>query len=175
MHCFVGEFKRYRQLLEDAVAQVTDEEFFQSVGATDNAIATLVKHLGGNLTSRFTDFLTSDGEKPWRNREGEFQVADMSREAVMAIWQKGWGILETNVFALTDADMKRTVTIRGVEFTVEEALARSLGHLSYHVGQIVFLAKMFRGKDWRYLSIPPGQSDAYNQNPTMEKGRPEGH
>ncbi len=172
MHCFIGEFKRYKQLLEDAVAQVNDEEFLLAPGKGDNAIATLVKHLGGNLHSRFTDFLTTDGEKPWRNREGEFKAEEMTREEIMAIWQKGWATLESNTFALTDADLKRQVTIRGVAFTVEEALARSLGHFSYHVGQIVFLAKMFRGSEWRYLSIPPGQSDAYNQNPTMERGRP---
>ncbi len=167
---FVTEYKRYRQLLEDAVRQVSDEEFFRKIGSTDNSIAILVKHLGGNLTSRFTDFLATDGEKPWRNREGEFDVQGLDREAVMAVWQRGWEILESNAFHLKEEDMKRTVTIRGVKFTVEEALYRSLAHFSYHVGQIVFLAKAFKSNDWQYLTIPPGQSDAYNQNPTKEKG-----
>ncbi len=170
MHVFVGEYKRYKGLLENAVAQVSDEDFFRQIGETSNSIAIIVKHLAGNLLSRFTDFLTTDGEKEWRQREAEFDASGASRAELMDLWQRAWKVLENNVFSLSPEDMSRTVTIRGVAFTVEEALARSLAHFSYHVGQIVYLAKHFAGDRWQYLTIPPGKSTEYNQNPTMEKG-----
>ncbi len=170
MNVFVGEYKRYKAMLESAVAQVDDAQFFEGLGENGNAIAVIVKHLAGNLQSRFTDFLTTDGEKEWRDREGEFDVTGLSREEIMAMWQDAWKVLETNVFDLSPEDMRKTVTIRGVAFTVEEALARSLAHLSYHVGQIIFMGKYLLGDRWNYLTIPPGGSDAYNQNPAKEKG-----
>ncbi len=170
MNVFVGEYKRYKAMLESAVAQVDDAQFFESLGENGNAIAVIVKHLAGNLQSRFTDFLTTDGEKEWRDREGEFDVTGLSRDEIMTMWQEAWKVLETNVFDLSPEDMRKTVTIRGVAFSVEEALARSLAHLSYHVGQIIFMGKYLLGERWNYLTIPPGGSDAYNQNPAKEKG-----
>jgi len=170
MNVFVAEYKRYKNLLEKAVEQVSDEDFFKQFGAQDNSIAIIVKHISGNLLSRFTDFLTTDGEKEWRNRESEFQVSEITKAELMEMWKRAWQVLEEAVFSLNPEDMKKMVTIRGVAFTVEEALARSLAHFSYHVGQITYLAKHFAGDNWKYLSIPPGGSSAYNQNPSREKG-----
>ncbi len=170
MNVFVAEYKRYKNLLEKSIAQVSEEDFFKYFGEHDNSIAVIVKHLSGNFLSRFTDFLTTDGEKEWRDRESEFNVNETSKTKLMEKWSRAWQVLEDTVFPLGPEDMQKTVTIRGVSFTVEEALARSLAHFSYHVGQITYLAKHFAEKNWDYLSIPPGGSHAYNQNPTREKG-----
>lgn len=169
---YVGEYKRYKQLLEHSLAQLSDEEYFTVLSAGATSVAIVVNHLSGNLRSRFTDFLTTDGEKPWRERETEFEVTGLSRADITGRWQTAWDILEANVWPLTRADLDREVTVRGVALTVEEALARSLSHFSYHVGEIVFIARYFRGADWNYFSIAPGQSAAYNQRPDREKIRP---
>jgi uncharacterized damage-inducible protein DinB len=170
MNIFVGEYKRYKNLLEKSVEQVTDEDFYKQIGENGNSIAILVNHISGNLLSRFTNFLTTDGEKEWRNRETEFHVDKSKRNELIQKWNSAWKVLEDSVFPLESEDMKKTVTIRGVQFTVEEALLRSLAHFGYHVGQITLLAKYFAGKGWEYLSIPPGKSSEYNKNPTKEKG-----
>ena len=166
---FVGEYKRYHRLLERALEQVTDEEFFQVLTPGTNSIAIIINHLSGNFTSRFTDFLTSDGEKPWRNRESEFDVTGLSREEVMARWESAWQVLTSSVWELGDDDRLKTITIRGVTLTVDEALTRSLSHFSYHVGEVVGIARQLRGPNWQFLSIAPGGSEAYNANPTSEK------
>jgi len=129
-----------------------------------------VWHIGGNLTSRFTDFLTSDGEKPWRDRESEFEERNVGRTELLEKWEKGWSTLFAALAPLTDADLARTVSVRGVPLTVGEALLRALAHVSYHVGQLTFIGKLLKGAEWDYLSIPPGGTDAYNKNPTKEKG-----
>ena len=170
MNIFAGEYKRYKGLLENAIEQVSEEDFFKQFGEHDNSIAVIVKHLSGNLLSRFTDFLTTDGEKEWRDRESEFHVNQLTRAELMETWNRAWAVLEEAVFSLGPEDMHKIVTIRGVQFTVEEALARSICHFSYHVGQIIYLAKHFTGQNWQYLTIPPGKSDEYNKNPTKEKG-----
>jgi hypothetical protein len=126
-------------------------------------------HLSGNLQSRFTDFLSTDGEKPWRQREEEFRARTVTRAELNAKWSQGWNALLDTLETLRDDQLSATVTIRGQPLLVHEALLRSLAHLSYHVGQIVYIAKSLRGGEWKFLSIPPGQSDAYNRNPTMEK------
>jgi hypothetical protein len=128
-----------------------------------------VWHLAGNLKSRFTDFLTTDGEKPWRNREEEFAPRTVSPDEALAKWADGWDVLFRALEGLDDADLGRTVTIRGVGLTVLDALLRSVTHASYHVGQIVFEARALRGPDWQWLTIPPGGSAGYNQNPRHEK------
>ena len=152
-----GEYRRYKTLGENAVSQLPDSQLADAAGAS-NSVATIVWHLAGNLTSRFTDFLTSDGEKPWRDRDSEFLARQVKRAELQAKWEDGWRVLFATLSALSDADLAKTVTIRGQPHTVAEALHRSLAHTSYHVGQIVFVAKALRGADWRYLSIPPGQS-----------------
>lgn len=170
MNVFAGEYRRYRRLLEGSIEQVPDADLFRQLDPGANSIGVIVKHLSGNLVSRFTDFLTTDGEKEWRDRESEFTAENATRVALMDQWRRAWEVLEANVFPLGPEDMGKRVTIRGTGFTVEEALARSLSHFSYHVGQVVYLARHFVGEDWTYLSIPPGGTDGYNQNPDKEKG-----
>lgn len=165
-----GEFRRYRALAENTFRQLSDEDLFRPPPADGNSIAILARHIGGNFRSRFTDFLTSDGEKEWRNRESEFSPPGTTRAEMLTFWEAGWEALERALAELSDGDLKRDVTVRGVRLSVAEALHRSLAHMSYHVGQIVFHAKVLRGPSWEYLSIPPGGSDAYNRNPTRERG-----
>jgi Protein of unknown function (DUF1572) len=151
-----AESQRYKKLAEGAFDQVSDAELTETRAADDNSIAVIVWHMSGNLKSRFTEFLTTDGEKPWRDRESEFVARAVSRAEILAKWEDGWTILFRTLEGLTDASLGQTVTIRDQKLTVLEALHRSLAHASYHVGQIVFLAKSFRGADWRSLSIPKG-------------------
>ena len=164
-----GEYRRYKKLGETAMEQLTDEQLSLANTVAGNSIATLVWHISGNLASRFTDFLESDGEKPWRDRDEEFLHRTVPRAELLAKWEKGWAILLQSLAQLDDERLHAPVKIRGVPLSVHEALHRSLAHTSYHVGQIVFLAKALRGADWRYLTIPPGGSAAYNENPFAEK------
>ena len=168
-----GEFVRYKALAEAAIAQLDEPQLAQQPGAGGNSIATICWHVAGNLASRFTDFLTSDGEKPWRRRDDEFLPRSVTRAELLAKWEGGWDVLLTTLSALDDARLGETVTIRGMALRVDEALHRSLAHAAYHVGQIVLVAKTLRGDDWRSLSIPLGKSDVVNANPSMQ--RPEEH
>ena len=163
-----GEYLRYKALAEGAIRQV-DDPSLSTADPNGNSIAVICWHVAGNLRSRFTDFLTTDGEKPWRKRDEEFQPRTVAREELLAKWEQGWSVLLNALSSLTDADLSRTITIRGESMQVHEALHRSLAHLAYHVGQIVYIAKAARGSDWTYLSIPPGESNRYNQNPTRER------
>ena len=167
-----SEFLRYKDLAEKAIAQVRDDELAQQGAGDNSSIVTICWHISGNLRSRFTDFLNSDGEKPWRNRESEFDARSVTRAELLAYWQSGWDTLLAALNELTDRMLGREVSIRGQSLAVHEALHRSLAHLSYHVGQIVYIAKGLRGSEWKSLSIPRGQSSAYNQNPTSERPRP---
>jgi len=153
-----SEYRRYKLLAEAAFHQLDDPQLSESGDGGFNSIATLVWHISGNLKSRFTDFLTSDGEKPWRNRDAEFLPRSPTRTELTTTWEEGWGVLFATLEGLDDADLARSVTIRGSALSVPEALHRSLAHVAYHVGQIVFMAKAMRGTDWQYLSIPPGKS-----------------
>ncbi len=166
-----GEYRRYKALGERAIEQLADEELSQAGGAGGNSIATLVWHISGNLASRFADFLQSDGEKPWRDRDAEFLQRTVSRTELRDKWEAGWTVLFGSLADLDDGGLHGVVTIRGVPLSVHEALHRSLAHTSYHVGQIVFLAKAIRAGEWRHLTIPPGGSAAYNVNPFAEKPR----
>lgn len=166
-----GEYERYKALAEGSFAQVEEPQLSATGSDTDNSIATICWHISGNLQSRFTDFLTTDGEKPWRNREEEFDPRPVTRAELLAKWARGWQTLFEALDGLTDAQLADTVTIRGQQLDVHEALHRSLAHTSYHVGQIVYLAKSFAGAGWRSLSIPRGGTSAYNQDPTRERPR----
>ncbi len=167
-----SEYRRYKGLGEQAIQQLEPDELSRPAPGDGNSVVVIVWHVAGNLESRFTDFLTTDGEKPWRDRETEFETRAASRHEVLQRWERGWATLFQSLAALSDADLLRLVRIRGVELTVLEALHRSLAHASYHVGQIVLLARAWRGPAWRFLTIPPGGSEAYNRNPTREKGPP---
>ena len=156
-----GEYERYKALGEAAVRQVQDQELSLPGPNGSNSLAVICWHISGNLRSRFTDFLTSDGEKPWRNREEEFDDRAVSRDEFLAKWEQGWSVLFAALDALTDENLHETILIRGQPHAVHEALHRSLAHASYHVGQMVYLAKALRGPGWTSLSIPRGQSQAY--------------
>jgi hypothetical protein len=163
------EFLRYKSLAEGAINQMSDAELSVSEADGANSVAVICWHVGGNLRSRFTDFLTTDGEKPWRKRDEEFEPRLVAREELLEKWESGWRVLLDTLSGLDDQYLHRTVTIRGQELRVHEALHRALAHLAYHVGQIVYIAKSMRGTTWTYLSIPPGGSDAYNAKPAMER------
>jgi uncharacterized damage-inducible protein DinB len=164
-----SEFRRYRRLGEESLRQLDGEALVRQPPGDGNSVAAIVWHIAGNLRSRFTDFLTTDGEKPWRDRESEFALRAVTPADVRAKWDEGWSVLHETLETLSDADLARTVTIRGQSLSVLDALQRSVTHTAYHVGQIVFLARSLRGKRWEWLTIPPGQSDAYNKNPSREK------
>ena len=156
-------FHYYKKLGEGAIAQVTDEQLFVTLDPEMNSIALIVKHMAGNLRSRWTDFLTSDGEKPDRNRDSEFLDPPAGRQALMNLWEQGWSCLFRALEPVTDADMTRTITIRGEAHSVMQAINRQVAHYAYHCGQIVFLAKHFRGADWKSLSVPRGASGGFNE------------
>jgi hypothetical protein len=166
---FRSEYARYRATGERALAQLPDAALNRVPSPDGNSAAMVVRHLGGNLASRFTDFLTDDGEKPWRDRDAEFADREYTRAEVDEWWRRGWDVLEATLAGLTDADLGRTVVIRRQPLGVHAALARSLSHVAYHVGQLVLLSRMATGASWRWISIPRGGSDAYNAAPTMEK------
>lgn len=168
LQSLADEYRRYKALAEAALEQVPEAALSEPGPAGGNSLAVICWHVAGNLRSRFTDFLTSDGEKPWRQREEEFAKRTVSRAELLAKWNQGWDALLSALETLTDADLTRTIRIRGEAFTVHAALHRSLAHTASHVGQIVYLAHSIQGGAWRYLSIPPGGSDAYNANPTHE-------
>lgn len=158
----VKSFRNYKKLAERACEQVSDEEFFALIDAEANSIAIIVKHIAGNLHSRWRDFLTTDGEKEDRNRDTEFELIDDSRESLMRFWETGWQTLFDNLEPLTPVDLERTVTIRGEPHSVVKAINRQLTHYSYHVGQIVFLAKHLRSANWKTLSVPKNRSAEFN-------------
>jgi hypothetical protein len=162
----IREFKSLKSLADGAMAQISDEQFFAAPGAGDNSIAVVVKHVGGNLVSRWTDFLTTDGEKPGRDRDTEFRItAEDTRERLLQLWTRGWTTLFETLEPLGDSDMARVVTIRGESLTVLQAVNRQLTHYAYHVGQIVYVAKHHCGSEWRTLSVALGRSAEFNRNP----------
>jgi hypothetical protein len=156
-------FRQYKKLGEGAMAQVSDKQLPAVLDPEMNSIAQIVKHMAGNMRSRWTDFLTSDGEKPDRNRDSEFEEPPATREAVMKMWEAGWSCVFTALEPLDDADLDRTVTIRGETHSVMQAINRQIVHYAYHVGQIVFLAKHWQHAGWKSLSVPRGQSAQFNQ------------
>jgi uncharacterized damage-inducible protein DinB len=166
---FDAEYRRYKSLAEKALAQVLDGALSIPGPNGGNSLAVICRHIAGNLQSRFTDFLTSDGEKPWRERETEFQHRVVSRDDLTAEWEAGWATLFSTLDTLTDDDLSRTISIRRTAMTVREALLRNLAHTVYHVGQIVYVAHAIQGTEWKYLTIPPGGTAAYNANPTGER------
>jgi hypothetical protein len=164
-----AEFWRYKALGDAALGQLNDDIVARVPAGESNSVAIIVWHLAGNFESRFTDFLNSDGEKPWRDRDSEFDERPVSLPATVARWQQGWGVLLPTLAGLRDIDLPRHVTLRGQSLTVLEAVSRAMAHTAYHVGQIVFLSKMWRAEEWKCLSIPRGASKAYNANPRNEK------
>jgi hypothetical protein len=156
-------FRQYKHLGERAMAQVSDEQLFALLDDEANSIAIIVKHLTGNMRSRWTDFLSTDGEKPTRNRDCEFVDPSATREALLCEWEEGWACVFRAIEPLTDADLTRTVTIRGEAHSVMQAINRQLAHYPQHVGQIVLLAKHWAGSQWQSLSVPKNKSSEFNR------------
>ena len=158
------EFEKMKSLAEKAMAQVSDEQFFQLIDSEANSIAVIVKHIAGNQHSRWTDFLTSDGEKDFRKRDNEFIILENdSKESLISYWENGWKILFDNLKSLQPEDLDKTIKIRNENHYVFEAINRQLTHYASHIGEIVLLAKHFKGKDWQTLSIAKGKSQEFNK------------
>jgi hypothetical protein len=156
-------FRNYKTLAERAMEQVSDEEFFRSIDTESNSIAVIVKHIAGNLHSRWRDFLTTDGEKEDRHRDTEFELIEDTRESLMQFWETGWQTLFDNIGPLTPEDFEKKITIRGEPHTIVEAINRQMAHYPMHIGQIVFLAKHLRSTEWKTLSVPRGRSAQFNR------------
>ena len=156
-------FRDYKTLAERAFAQISDEDFFKTIDPESNSIAVNMKHLAGNMLSRWTDFLTIDGEKPERNRDLEFvMLPKTTKDDMIAYWEQGWKCVFDAVEPLKPEDLMRTITIRGQDHTVIQAINRQLAHYAYHVGQIVYLAKHFKSSEWQSLSVPRNRSSEFN-------------
>ncbi len=164
------QLRGHKRLVEGALAQLKDGDFFVTLDPESNSIAILIKHVSGNMRSRFTDFLTSDGEKPDRHRDGEFELSDKTTRAeLMAWWESGWNVVFAALDSLTPDDVMRTIYIRQEPHTVVQALNRAMAHYATHLGQIVFLAKHFRSNEWKTLSVPRGKSEEFNRMPLEER------
>jgi uncharacterized protein DUF1572 len=159
----IAIFRQYKKWAEGAMAQLSDEQLHATLDPEMNSIAIIVKHMAGNMRSRWTDFLTSDGEKPDRNRDSEFVDAPDSRESLMAMWEDGWSRVFSALGPLSDADLARSITIRGEPHSVMQAINRQVAHYSLHVGQIIFLAKHFKSADWKTLTVPRNRSADFNR------------
>jgi len=165
-----GEFRKLKSFADKAVAQVSDEDWFRQLDPESNSIAIVMKHILGNMRSRWTDFLTTDGEKPDRDRDTEFELGGAdTKERLLERWESGWRLLFEAISPLTAQDLQRTVTIRGEPHTVLQAINRQLTHYAGHVGQIVYLAKHFAGERWKTLSIPRGKSRQFD---VTKEGKP---
>jgi uncharacterized damage-inducible protein DinB len=171
VEAIADEYMRYKALGEAAIAQLSDEELVLAASDGGNSIVAIVWHLAGNLESRFTDFRTSDGEKPWRDRDDEFVMRTVTKAVLLEKWERGWRALTTALGELSDGDLLQNVTIRRQQLRIDQALQRSLAHSAYHVGQIVFLAKQIRSNAWKCLSIPLGGSAAHNARGADESAK----
>ena len=159
-------FRYYKTLGDRTLEKLNEEQIHWQYNQESNSVAIIIKHIAGNSLSRWTDFLTTDGEKPWRDRDQEFEDPLSSKEDLLALWDKGWQCIYNSIDALTEDDLMRTVYIRKESHTVIEAINRQLAHIPYHVGQIIYIAKMVAVENWSSLTIPKGQSKAFND----EKG-----
>lgn len=161
----IARIRYYKKLADQSFQQLNDDDFHYRVADVDNSIAVIIQHISGNMLSRFTDFLTSDGEKEWRQRDWEFMEHKLSRNELMEHWEKGWSCFLGALESLNEQDLEKTITIRGDQLTVMDAIIRQLAHYPYHIGQIVFIARQITGEKWQPLSIPRGASQQYNQQP----------
>ena len=159
----IGVFEYYKTLGEKAMAQISDQALFHMPDEKSNSVSVIVKHLHGNMLSRWTDFLTTDGEKEWRDRDSEFEETTETRDEVMKQWNEGWACVFSALNTLHPEDFDKTVYIRNMGQTVLEAIMRQMAHYAYHIGQIVYLARLFNEGDWKTLTIPKGGSAAYNK------------
>ena len=154
----------YRRMIDAAVEQLADDELFARPTPTVNSVAIILRHLGGNLRSRWTDFLTTDGEKPDRNRDAEFQDWEGDRQSLISHFDSGWRALEAAIESLNDGNVGKCIQIRGESHSIPQALTRSVTHITYHVGQIAIVARQVHGGDWKWLTIAPGESSEFNKD-----------
>ena len=166
----IAMFRSYKKMVDNAIAQVNNDELFVTIDEESNSIAIVMKHMAGNMLSRWTDFLTTDGEKPTRNRDMEFVLESKNKGELLDYWERGCRCVFDALEPLQLEDFEKTVTIRGEEHTIVKAINRQLSHYAYHIGQIVFLAKHFRSSEWKSLSIPKNKSAAFNQYLQQGKG-----
>jgi hypothetical protein len=166
-------FRKQKEWAEKGFTQVkADSDFFRKPGEFSNSIAAIIKHVAGNLFSRWRDFLSSDGEKPDRNRDAEFVIGEQdTRPNLIAAWERGWSTLFDTLANLSDADFQKTIRIRGEPHTVYQALLRSLAHVAYHTGQIVYLSRLMQKDGWEWITIAPGQSTQFNEAMQARKGK----
>ncbi|MCA9272893.1 MAG: DUF1572 family protein [Phycisphaerales bacterium] len=156
-------FASSKKWADGSIEQMSDEQLFTRVAPGFNSVAAIMKHIAGNVKSRWTDWRTTDGEKPWRNRETEFDVEGLSRDDVQKLWDNAWVTIYRELMSMTEEDLGRTITIRGEDHTVPEAVSRQLLHMGYHTGQIVWLGRMLVGDGWKWLTVKPGGSDDFNR------------
>lgn len=161
----IKRFKDYKVLGDKTFVRLNDEEIARQPNDASNSVAVIIQHLYGNMLSRWTNFLTEDGEKPWRQRDEEFVSHDFSKRELVGLWEHGWSVFLNALQALTEDDLLKTITIRSQPLTVVDAINRQLAHYSYHVGQIVYLGRWMKDEEWTSLSIPKGESAAYNDKP----------
>ena len=167
----IAVFRKHKDWADGAMAQIDDAAYFRDLGERNHSVAVVVKHVAGNLRSRWRDFLTTDGEKPDRNRDGEFVLTPAdTRPALTAAWEEGFAILFASLAALRPDDVGRTVTIRGEAHTVYQAVNRALAHVAYHVGQITYLCRLLKEGEWKWLTIAPGSSRSFNEQMQARHG-----
>jgi hypothetical protein len=165
----IKRFKEYQTLGEKTFAQLSDEEMHFAPNEASNSIAVIIQHLQGNMLSRWTNFLTEDGEKPWRNRDDEFEMHRFTKAELLEKWNEGWKVFLDTLESLKEGDLSKNITIRSQPLNVVDAINRQLAHYSYHVGQIVYLGRWIRKEEWKSLSIPKGNSQAFNEQ--MQQSR----
>ena len=170
----IKQFQYYKSLGEKSFDQLKDEDLFWQFNEQSNSIAIVVNHLAGNMLSRWTDFLTSDGEKPWRNRDQEFESVINSRKELLDRWEEGWGCLFSALNSITEENMDQEGLIRNQKHSIVEAVNRQMMHYAYHIGQIVYVGRMIKGEEWQSLSIPKGGSQKFNDE-KISKGKHGGH
>lgn len=171
---YIRQFEYYKSLADKAMEQITVEQLYLLPEPSSNSVAIIVKHIAGNMLSRWTDIFNSDGEKEWRLREQEFDASDMDHAKLMDYWEKAWATLFETLGSLSDSDLERIIYIRNMGHTVQEAIIRQICHYPYHIGQIVFICKMLRGQEFKSLSIPKGKSAEYNKE-KFQKGKSKKH
>jgi hypothetical protein len=160
----IRRLKYYKELGEKTFEQLNDADFHFQPGTETNSIAVMIQHLAGNMLSRFTHFLTEDGEKNWRNRDDEFEIHTNSKQQLIELWNKGWKCFLDTINTLNENDLMKEVSIRSEKLSVVDAIIRQMAHYPYHIGQIVYVGRMLKKENWKNLSIPKGTSDVYNQS-----------
>ncbi len=160
----IKRFTTYKDLGDKTFAQLEDKDFHFVPNEESNSIAVIIQHMHGNMLSRWTDFLTSDGEKTWRQRDAEFEEANLTKENLLKLWEDGWTCMFNALNALTEHDLQKTIFIRDEALSVTDAIHRQLAHYPYHVGQIIYAARIIKNKNWKNLSIPRGESAAFNKS-----------